>query len=305
MTRISGTAIWKHSMCRMLAFRASHTSSAADHLVFNSHSLLCQSQCDSTHRTHPDGWGVVAYRQSRIDCWRSEKPAFSNADFSAACQAAKSTTILAHVRLASKGGKTLENTHPFVFGRWAFAHNGTLNAVEHLRPQMLREIPPRLRNLIAGETDSELVFYWLLQRLTQTHAILGDRCISLARMRHTIADCLTELDKRNIASEKSTGSHRIAKLNILLTNGSVLLASRMRNTLFLLTRDAPASTNLPAKRAVCISSEPSLPTLKPSTMQSLSNQAIRDWQEIPDGTVLSVSSKLVIASSPIFTGNSS
>src|ERR1700730_12938644 len=34
--------------------------------------------------------------------------------------------LIAHLRKASVGLKVKENTHPFVNGEWAFAHNGTI-----------------------------------------------------------------------------------------------------------------------------------------------------------------------------------
>jgi predicted glutamine amidotransferase len=60
----------------------------------------------------------------------------------------------AHVRRATLGGLSTENTHPFEYGPYSFAHNGTiLDYRSMLRPGMDQ---PR------GETDSECFFLRLM-----------------------------------------------------------------------------------------------------------------------------------------------
>ena len=79
----------------------------------------------------------------------------------------KSKNIIAHVRKATYGKVSLQNTHPFtreLWGRhWVFAHNGDLhnyapNLHSHFRP--------------VGTSDSEQAFCWLMQELAKSHAAL-------------------------------------------------------------------------------------------------------------------------------------
>ena len=61
------------------------------------------------------------------------------------------------------GSTSLSNTHPFVYGRWIFAHNGTLQNFAARKQLLLDAIPNDLRQLIRGDTDSEHVFMlWLV-----------------------------------------------------------------------------------------------------------------------------------------------
>src|SRR5690606_20233043 len=77
-----------------------------------------------------------------------------------------SETVLAHVRKATQGPKTVLNCHPFQHGRWVFAHNGDIpNFAEH-REALMLEVAPRLRRFILGETDSEVVFFVFLTELS-------------------------------------------------------------------------------------------------------------------------------------------
>jgi predicted glutamine amidotransferase len=64
-----------------------------------------------------------------------------------------STTFLAHVRYASVGGLSPENTHPFVQDGRAFAHNGHLEGLETLDARL-----GDARSLVHGQTDSERFF---------------------------------------------------------------------------------------------------------------------------------------------------
>ena len=74
-------------------------------------------------------------------------------------------TVIAHVRRATVGPPGIENTHPFVHGRWLFAHNGTVPNFESIRMRLVEAMDPLHRNEIGGSTDSEHVFRYLLSIL--------------------------------------------------------------------------------------------------------------------------------------------
>ena len=79
----------------------------------------------------------------------------------------RSQHVIAHIRKATQGRVSLENTHPFVrelWGRyWVFAHNGNLTGYA---PRLHASFHP------VGNTDSELAFCWLMQELAKAHASL-------------------------------------------------------------------------------------------------------------------------------------
>ena len=62
-----------------------------------------------------------------------------------------------HVRRATLGGLSLENTHPFCLGNYSFAHNGTVLGYRAL----LRDGV----NTPAGDTDSEAMFNFIISAL--------------------------------------------------------------------------------------------------------------------------------------------
>lgn len=112
---------------------------------------------------HADGFGAAFY-QGR--CWRlflDHRPSCSSPlALWLQRHPIPSTSVVAHIRKATRGGTSVENTHPFsreLWGRqWIFAHNGTLS-----------DFSPTLSGacLPIGETDSELAFCWIMQRLRE------------------------------------------------------------------------------------------------------------------------------------------
>lgn len=72
----------------------------------------------------------------------------------------KSRNVIAHIRKATQGKITLENSHPFIrelWGRqWIFAHNGDLHDFD---PHLSGKFTP------VGSTDSERAFCYLLDQL--------------------------------------------------------------------------------------------------------------------------------------------
>lgn len=115
-------------------------------------------------RENKDGWGIAYYEEGDIRLIKEAAPAASSpwVDF-IAHQNLASDTVIAHVRMASRGQPTLENTHPFereLGGRrHVFAHNGTMKNIGSAMPLTGDRFRP------VGETDSEHAFCILLDRL--------------------------------------------------------------------------------------------------------------------------------------------
>ena len=116
-----------------------------------------------TH-SNESGWGIAYFQDRDALLIREAEPASDSpwVDFIAR-QNLESRCVIAHVRLASVGAPTLHNTHPFrrALGRryHVFAHNGTLHDIRDTYDGEALDDRP------VGETDSELAFCVLLQRL--------------------------------------------------------------------------------------------------------------------------------------------
>jgi len=102
---------------------------------------------------HVDGWGIVRY-QNGAPAYAGRSPLDATTDpaYDRAIDALRGATgvVLAHVRKGSVGSVVTENCHPFVRGRYAFCHNGTVLDVAR-----------------RGMTDSESLF-------EDVHALIRD-----------------------------------------------------------------------------------------------------------------------------------
>lgn len=112
-----------------------------------------------------DGWGVVCYDGRDVRVMREPEPAGGNPWLEHALEAGRphSRLVIAHIRHATRGGICLANTQPFVRelgGRMhVFAHNGMLSDIDQAFDAPERRFVP------VGETDSEVAFCLLLDRL--------------------------------------------------------------------------------------------------------------------------------------------
>lgn len=199
-------------MCRLFGFRSVINSGVHRSLLAADNALGTQSN------EHPDGWGVAFYVDGAPHVTRSPSTALGDQLFHRLSGVVSSMTVLAHVRKATKGAKTVLNCHPFQYGRWVFAHNGDIPNFDEKRDALVGEIAPHLRRYVLGESDSEVVFYILLSKLagygplSKQHAVedvsaaVGD---ALARVRE-ICDS---------ADQKSL-------LSIMLTDGETMVAAQ-------------------------------------------------------------------------------
>ena len=67
--------------------------------------------------------------------------------------------VLGHLRKANYGGKTRENTQPFVYGPFVMIHNGVIHDFEKVKPVIENMIADEYKPHILGETDSEHLFF--------------------------------------------------------------------------------------------------------------------------------------------------
>jgi glutamine amidotransferase len=133
---------------------------------------------------HPDGWGVAHYIDGSPHVTRAPSTALNDVIFHRLSGIVSSETVLAHVRKATHGAKTVLNCHPFQYGKWTLAHNGDIPNFEAKRDALLAAVAPRLRRFILGDTDSEVVFAIFLSRLNEFGPL---------RNRHGVQDVMEAL----------------------------------------------------------------------------------------------------------------
>jgi predicted glutamine amidotransferase len=84
---------------------------------------------------------------------KQPEPAFSDPEFIREARQAESSSFVAHVRWATAGGRTVQNTHPFVMDGRVMAHNGGFGELAQLDTEL-----GSYARLVLGDTDSERYF---------------------------------------------------------------------------------------------------------------------------------------------------
>lgn len=256
-------------MCRLFGFRSSVLSGVHQSLVAAENALAAQSAA------HPDGWGVAYYNSRFPHIIRNDKQALADGLFKELSSVVATRTLVAHIRHATAGKVGILNCHPFQYGPWCFAHNGQVADFAtntDLQARLREAVDPRFRGHILGSTDSEVVFYIFMSRLARRvddifHSGIRD---------HLCLDAIAEtLDTvLEVASHETEEAPN--RLNFMVTNGSLLVGTCYRRTLFFSTY----------KRAC------------PEAHSCSAYEAARCEQEVRDGIVkhLIVSSEVVAGS---------
>ncbi len=269
-------------MCRLYGFRANEPTKVECTLVHAQNALMVQSREDLGGGSHTNGWGVATYEDHlpRVD--RQAWAAYHGEHFKSAAAKIFSRQVLAHVRRATIGEPKIDNTHPFVDGRWSFIHNGTIPNFEKLRPILNAELPQERREAIRGDTDSEHIFHYLRS--------LQDR-----RPEHSPTDILrTGLGQiidwcRNIDSSAKVG------LNVIMTDGEQMVGSRFGRTLYCVERRGVHD------REICgfphVHHQPKRPHL--AVIVASEPIGHEDWHEVPEKSVYLVTEDFNMEIAPL------
>jgi glutamine amidotransferase len=211
-------------VCRHLAWLG-EPRSLAELLLDPPSSLLVQSYAPRRQRygtVNADGWGVGFYSPGRAEParWRSARPLWGEPSFASVAPVLRSGCVIAAVRSATVGMPLEESAAaPFSDGRWLLSHNGRID----------RTVLPPVRDA-ESTVDSALLAALVFARGTES-------------MDRTVVEMGT-LDPQ-------------ARLNLLATDGTRLLATTWGDTLSVLATptgtalasepwdDDPAWTDLP------------------------------------------------------------
>ncbi|MBC7760891.1 MAG: class II glutamine amidotransferase [Candidatus Saccharibacteria bacterium] len=148
-------------MCRLIAYAAPAPTTLE--------ALIGTAQCNAFRdmsRLHADGWGTAWVEDPNNDAevhrTRATIPVDRTVPRSNAVESDLATARILHLRMATSGmAVKLENTHPFLTAGLAFAHNGAVVPLDHLKALL----DPNLLATVKGGTDSEHYFALIRQHL--------------------------------------------------------------------------------------------------------------------------------------------
>lgn len=117
---------------------------------------------------NPDGTGLgyfAPFVGPVVD--KEPLPAFRDPAFTREAKHVSSVTFVSHIRYATTGGRTTENTHPFAMDGMLFAHHGMLDGLDALETKLGNDM-----RFVGGDTDSER-FFALVAKEIHAHRNIG------------------------------------------------------------------------------------------------------------------------------------
>jgi glutamine amidotransferase len=114
-------------------------------------------------RRNPDGYGIATFTDNgtaRIH--KRSAVATEDEDFARRAREERLRAYVAHVRYASAGRRSLENTQPFEIDRRIFAQHGHIDELEALEARL-----GDYRGAVRGDTDSERLFALISREISR------------------------------------------------------------------------------------------------------------------------------------------
>jgi len=112
---------------------------------------------------NPHGWGIGGFINQRAVIKKSPIRAIDDPSFDTTVETMNSRCFVAHVRRATVSEPSFDNTHPFGYENWIFAHNGT---IRKSLVEKIKTLNPSYQ--ATGSTDSEVYFLWLLKNIHES-----------------------------------------------------------------------------------------------------------------------------------------
>jgi predicted glutamine amidotransferase len=146
-------------------------------------------------RREPDGAGIGFFDgDDRPVVSKQPIAAFEDRQFAEEAKDVQARTIVAHVRFASTGALTVNNTHPFEQAGRLFAHNGAIEGLSALES----ELGPKGMASVHGDTDSERWFALITREIARAG---GDVAAGIASATRWIAAQLPVLSANFVLTE--------------------------------------------------------------------------------------------------------
>lgn len=163
-----------------------------------------------------DGWGLGYYQGDRPLVRKRPATLGGEVDLTDFATDVQSQCVLAHVRMATHGTASPENTQPFRFRNWLFSHVGVVDGEAAIQ-KLHEELPDFLKRNVRGETDSEVALYYFFDSLRQ-HATVDRAIVPTDALFKSIREALTQV--RSVVD-----SDKIPELDFLYTSGRMMVAA--------------------------------------------------------------------------------
>jgi glutamine amidotransferase len=244
-----------------------------------------------------DGWGLGYFQASEVLLQKRPKGKGVEVRAAEIVKSLHTDAFILHVREATVGSWKHDNTHPFRFRSWLMAHRGTVERFTAIKRSLTDQIPEYLRRNIRGETDSEYLFHLFLSRL-HDEGRLDDLNLDPRQLAGVLAATVAQTDELS----RRAGATEVAKANIALMNGRVLVATRRGLPLHYVRREGIEDCEvcrLQQEVAGGRAARVPHPQFRFVLVATDLQQPLADWQEVADSSVLIVDRNLEVSLAPL------
>ncbi|MFH0901085.1 MAG: class II glutamine amidotransferase, partial [Pseudomonadota bacterium] len=246
------------------------------------------------------GWGLAFFQGGEVLLQRHPKPVEAPFDFYAAIQDLRTDYIIGHVREPGVEAK-LENTQPYRFRSWVFAHSGTVGRFEAIQAGIVEHIPDFLRRNVRSQMGSEHVFHLFLAFLHDAGK-LDDPTITLADAENALRATIAMINRLVASAGAEPGC-----MNTIATNGRLLLATRQGRPVWLRRTEGINDCS------ICRAHDLAGAAASASDRHRYNHEHLKSilivsdpdrlgsdgWEEAPEGSVVGVNRDLAVSIHPL------
>jgi glutamine amidotransferase len=210
-------------MCRFVAYLGKPIV-ADDLLIRPKNSLMNQSHhaLESDMTVNGDGFGIGWYNQAvrkEPALFRSIRPAWNDENLRYNASMIRTHCLLAHIRAATQGSVSMENTHPFRFKEFLMMQNGGIHQFNKIKRRIIYRLDEEAFQWIEGQTDTQYIFALFMTIVKETRA---QKDLEM----NDLAACFTQTFAEIEDMKDEVGLDSPSLYNMVLTNGKQLIATR-------------------------------------------------------------------------------
>jgi glutamine amidotransferase len=207
-----------------------------------------------------------------------------------------SEALLVHARFSPGLATKDENTQPFRYHRWLFAHAGTIGGWEEVRPRLVAALPDHLRRQIAGDSPSEHAFMVFAKHL-KDEGRLDDLDLDAPSAGRALAKTVRQLE----AWARDAGEQKPSPLVFVATNGRIMVATRRAGPLFYALYEGIVPCALDEIGADTPESDPRVRPHRRVKAVAFATRLLapNGFIEVPEGSVVAVSRSLQVSVSSL------
>jgi glutamine amidotransferase len=287
-------------MCRFVAYLGKPMM--ADELLLKPHnSLMKQSShaLESEKTVNGDGFGIGWYSHSirkEPALFRSIRPAWNDENLKYNASMIQSHCLMAHIRAATQGAVSIENTHPFHYREFLMMQNGGIKDFAKIKRTLINRLDEDLFQWVYGQTDTQYIF--ALFMTIAKESVKNHMPLSLEELTMCLSQAFAEIEEMKKFAHLSSPS----LYNLVLTNGKELIATRYSTQPEKDTRSLHIASN-----AECYTCDEGYLRFRASDAKDYSvliasevlSSNTEFWEDVPENHSITVNEELLVKIQPL------